>query len=308
MRFKDRTNIKYGKLTAIEYLGKSMWKCKCECGNEIIVYGGHLESGHTKSCGCFRPPRIKLYNQTFGRLTVLDWEGQGKWLCQCECGNQVSVKTGNLQNGNTQSCGCYQRDQTSKACFQSLVGKKYGKLTVIERAENDRFDQVQYKCLCDCGGITIVSASNLRNGITNSCGCLKSKGEMIINNWLQKHKINFISQYSHSEIILESGRRPFFDFAIFNLDGSIKCFIEYNGKQHYQVTGGWNTKEQFELTVNRDKQKREWCKKLNIPLYEIKYTDDIEKALEGIIKDSADAPDMEEAEEIIKENSENAEN
>ena len=61
-------------------------------------------------------------------------------------------------------------------------------------------------------------------------------------------------------------------------------------------------------TVNRDKQKREWCKKLNIPLYEIKYTDDIEKMLEGIIKDSADAPDMEEAEEIIKENNEDVEN
>ena len=75
MPFKDRTNIKYGKLTAIEYLGKSMWKCKCDCGNEKIVYGGHLETGHTKSCGCIRPPRTKLYGQTFGKLTVLDWEG-----------------------------------------------------------------------------------------------------------------------------------------------------------------------------------------------------------------------------------------
>lgn len=53
MPFKDRTNIKYGKLTALEYLGKSMWRCKCDCGNEKIVYGGHLENGHTKSCGCY---------------------------------------------------------------------------------------------------------------------------------------------------------------------------------------------------------------------------------------------------------------
>lgn len=300
MPFKDRTNIKYGKLTAIEYLGKSMWRCKCDCGNEKIVYGGHLESGHTKSCGCYRSPRLNLIGEKFGRLTVQEWAGNGKWKCLCECGNTILVQTDNLKSGNTKSCGCYQKEQTSKVNFKDLTGQRFGKLIVLERVENDKFGHVNYKCQCDCGSITIVDATNLRNGNTNSCGCLKSKGEMIINNWLQKHKINFISQYSHTEIVLESGRRPFFDFAIFNPDGSIKCFIEYNGKQHYQATGGWNTKEQFELTTNRDKQKREWCKKLNIPLYEIKYTDDIEKALEGIVKVEAEAPDMEEADGLTE--------
>ena len=43
------------------------------------------------------------------------------------------------------------------------------------------------------------------------------------------------------------------------------------------------------------------CKKLNIPLYEIKYTDDIEKALEGIVKVEAEAPDMEEADGLEEE-------
>ena len=297
MPFKDRTNIKYGKLTAIEYLGKSMWRCKCDCGNEKIVYGGHLESGHTKSCGCYRPPRVNLIGQKFGRLTVQEWVGNGKWQCLCECGNITLVQTDNLKNGNTKSCGCYQKDQTSKATFKDLTGQRFGKLTVLERVENDRFGHVNYKCQCDCGSITIVDVNNLRNGNTNSCGCIKSKGEMIINNWLQKYKINFVSQYSHTEIILNSGRHPFFDFAIFNPDGSIKCFIEYNGKQHYEATGGWNTEEQFKITQDRDNQKRIWCEKLNIPLYIIKYNENIEKALEGIIKETAETPDMEEAQD-----------
>lgn len=298
MPFKDRTNIKYGKLTALEYLGKSMWRCKCDCGNEKIIYGGHLESGHTKSCGCYRLPRTDLTGQKFGRLTIQEWAGNGKWQCLCECGNIVLVQTDNLKNGNTKSCGCYQKEQASKTNFKDLAGQRFGKLTVIERVENDRFDHVNYKCQCDCGSITIVDVNNLRSGTTSSCGCLKSKGEMIINNWLQKHKINFISQYSHTEIILESGRRPFFDFAVFNPDGSIKCFIEYNGKQHYQATSGWNTEEQFKTTQNRDNQKKVWCEKLNIPLYIIKYDENIEKALEGIIKEVAEAPDMEEAQEV----------
>lgn len=284
MPFKDRTNIKYGKLTAIEYLGKSMWKCKCDCGNEKIVYGGHLENGHTKSCGCIRPPRTNLYGQKFGKLTVLDWEGAGKWSCQCECGNLTLVQTDNLRNGNTKSCGCLQKERTSEVSFKSLVGKRFGKLLVIQRVENNRFGHVCYKCKCDCGGETIVDATNLRHGTTNSCGCLKSKGEMIINNWLQEHNISFQSQYSIDEIVLDSGCRPFFDFAIFDNDNNLLCLIEYNGKQHYEITGGWNNEEMFEITQHRDKQKSEWCKKLNIPLYVISYLDNIEEKLEEIIK------------------------
>ena len=242
MPFKDRTNIKYGKLTAIEYLGKSKWKCKCDCGNEKIVYGGHLESGHTKSCGCFRPPRTDLINQTFGRLTVQEWSGNGKWKCICDCGNIVLVQTNNLKNGNTKSCGCFQKDRSSEASFISLIGNRYGKLVVLERVENNRFGHTCYRCKCDCGGETIVNASNLRQGITNSCGCIKSKGEMIINNWLQEHDIDFHSQYSFDNCVLSTGRRPFFDFVLFKNDKPY-LVIEYNGRQHYEATGGWNTEE-----------------------------------------------------------------
>ena len=173
--FKDRTNVKYGKLTAIEYLGDSKWRCLCDCGNEKIVYGGHLEDGHTKSCGCIRPPRTNLYGQTFGRLTVLDWEGNGKWRCRCECGNEILVKTDNLKSGNTKSCGCLQKDRASETSFQSLVGQRYGRLVVLERVDNNRFGHVCYNCKCDCGNETIVDAANLRNGNTTSCGCYKKE-------------------------------------------------------------------------------------------------------------------------------------
>ena len=276
-----------------------MWKCRCDCGNEKIVYGGHLETGHTKSCGCIRPPRINLQDKIFERLTVIDWQGNGKWKCKCACGNEVMVKTSNLTSGNTKSCGCLQKEKSS-SFVKDLTGKKFGKLTVIKRAPNNNFNHVCWECKCDCGSITIVDVNNLRRGTTNSCGCLKSKGEMIINNWLQENKIIFKSQYSHNEIILNSGRRPFFDFAIFDKDNHLKYLIEYNGKQHYETTGGWNNKEQLKLTQNRDVQKKEWCKKLNIPLYEIAYNENIEQKLQNIVKENADAPDMEEAESVVE--------
>ena len=279
MPFKDRTNIKYGKLTAKEYLGKSMWKCICDCGKEKVVYGGHLESGHTKSCGCIRPPRTKLYGQIFGRLTVLNWEGNGKWRCLCECGNEVLVQTDNLKSGNTKSCGCLQKDRTSEASYISLVGNRYSKLIVLERVENNRFGHICYRCKCDCGGETIVDAANLRNGNTSSCGCIKSKGEMIINNWLQEHNIDFRSQYSFDNCILSTGRKPFFDFVLFK-NNKPYLVIEYNGRQHYEVTGGWNTEEAFQTTQRRDREKLQWCEDNHYPILIIKYDDNIEKVLE----------------------------
>lgn len=48
---------RFGKLTVIEKIGLSnhmelLWKCKCDCGNEVIVNSYSLRKGTTRSCGC----------------------------------------------------------------------------------------------------------------------------------------------------------------------------------------------------------------------------------------------------------------
>lgn len=184
-----------------------------------------------------------------------------------------------MKNGNTQSCGCLQKDRASETSFISLIGKRYGKLIVTERVENNRFGHICYKCKCDCGSESIVDATNLRNGNTNSCGCIKSKGEMIINNWLQKHNFDFRSQYSFDNCFLSSGRRPFFDFVLFK-NNKPYLIIEYNGRQHYEITGGWNTDETFKQIQRRDNEKIKWCEDNHYPMLIIKYDENIEKILE----------------------------
>lgn len=62
---------KFGRLTVIEYAGvkgrrRTMWKCKCECGNVVIVDGSHLRGGHTKSCGCLNKELISKVNYKNG--------------------------------------------------------------------------------------------------------------------------------------------------------------------------------------------------------------------------------------------------
>lgn len=60
----DLTGQKFGRLTVIEEAGRSnqktvKWRCKCECGNETIVYSNNLRKGNTKSCGCLSELNIK---------------------------------------------------------------------------------------------------------------------------------------------------------------------------------------------------------------------------------------------------------
>lgn len=65
-----------------------------------------------------------LTGQKFGRLTAVLHNGN-KWLCKCDCGNETLAKTGNLNNGHTQSCGCLQRERSALAATRhSLVGTR----------------------------------------------------------------------------------------------------------------------------------------------------------------------------------------
>lgn len=62
---------------------------------------------------------IDLTGKRFGRLTVIRQDGNtkngsAKWLCICDCGNHKTIKGVNLRNGQTTSCGCYQKEQVMR--------------------------------------------------------------------------------------------------------------------------------------------------------------------------------------------------
>lgn len=54
--------------------------------------------------------------------------------------------------------------------FEDLTGKKFNHLTVVERAENDKYGCACWLCLCDCTRTVIVQTSKLKSGHTKSCG------------------------------------------------------------------------------------------------------------------------------------------
>lgn len=55
-----------------------------------------------------------------------------------------------------------------------LTGQRFGKLTVLEPAENIG-GRTTWRCRCDCGKETVVPTGRLRSGETKSCGCQRDR-------------------------------------------------------------------------------------------------------------------------------------
>ena len=61
--------------------------------------------------------------------------------------------------------------------FINLIGKKFGRLTVIERVSNNKWGQTNWLCKCDCEKEKIIYGGSLTRKIesTKSCGCLRKE-------------------------------------------------------------------------------------------------------------------------------------
>src|SRR6267143_3361369 len=55
--------------------------------------------------------------------------------------------------------------------FRDLTGQKFGRLTVVGRAPNNKCGQACWYCVCEDSNRTVVSTSDLKSGHTVSCGC-----------------------------------------------------------------------------------------------------------------------------------------
>ena len=56
--------------------------------------------------------------------------------------------------------------------MKNLIGKKFERLTVIQRGGNNRWGNSRWLCRCECGNEKIILGKNLKSGHTKSCGCL----------------------------------------------------------------------------------------------------------------------------------------
>ena len=227
-----------------------------------------------------------LIGQKFGKLTVIKQDkschknNRRYWICQCDCGNITKpISTSSLTSGNTKSCGCLKKitsaNNISKANNSiNLIGKRFGKLVVIEQDKQSHKDGFAYWiCRCDCGNITKpIRSASLKDGRTKSCGCINSLGNQLIKSILVHENISFCEEYVFDDLYGDS-RHLRFDFAIFDINNKIKCLIEYQGRQHYEPSEYYGGEIAFKKQKEYDNLKKNYCIKNNIQLIIIPYTD-----------------------------------
>ena len=96
-----------------------------------------------------------------------------QFLCKCDCGNIIKVLGTSLKSNHTKSCGCLMKKYKVKD--DAMLGKKFGKLLVVSRAESHKIPSGsvydKWNCVCDCGNHTVSFGRHLRKGTTQSCGC-----------------------------------------------------------------------------------------------------------------------------------------
>lgn len=101
------------------------------------------------------------------------------------------------------------------------IGDKFGKLTVINKTNEKNC----WQCVCECGNITNVSGSRLKNGITRSCGCLRE-------NTILARKLKFTKSFK--DWCIENGLQYMLDLWDYELNDCKPDNVGFkSGKEFY---------------------------------------------------------------------------
>jgi hypothetical protein len=103
----DMVGLTFARLEVVSRIGttndgQAIWKCRCVCGAIVPVTGGHLRTGHTRSCGClhqdqgapyvkhgrYRAPEYRTWSAMKSRCSnrnvpaFKDYGGRGITVCE----------------------------------------------------------------------------------------------------------------------------------------------------------------------------------------------------------------------------------
>jgi 5-methylcytosine-specific restriction endonuclease McrA len=154
--------------------------------------------------------KLDLAGKKFGRLTVIEDVGKNRhgkylWKCVCDCPDEteIIVQSSHLVHGHTQSCGCLQREVTSKARGSNLLGRTFGRLSVIGFGGIDVKGCYTWLCQCSCGNTkdVVLPSSRLLSEHTRSCGCLQREATSRAN---RTHGLSKTNEY---KTVMNSHRR-----------------------------------------------------------------------------------------------------
>lgn len=110
---------------------------------------------------------IDLTGQRFGKLTVIEKAPAKKgctnavWLCKCDCGNKVAVRSTTLRKGESQSCGCYRSERSRSRMTKH--GKSRSRIAHIWYEMKERCFCITNNAFENYGGRGITVCEEWRN-------------------------------------------------------------------------------------------------------------------------------------------------
>lgn len=134
---------------------------------------------------------LDLVGKRFGHLVVIlklpnrilpNGNEASNWLCRCDCGNEIECIGSILNSGKKIACNSV-CSKKYKAVTE-LVGKKFGRLTVVEVFDSEidsKHSSRKCRCICERGNEVVVCSSSLKRENTKSCGCLQLESASRVN-------------------------------------------------------------------------------------------------------------------------------
>lgn len=191
-RLIDLEGKKFGRLYVVSFVGlnhrkEAVWRCKCDCGNEINVRSRPLRIGHTKSCGCLKieeektraeHPHKKTHGLSNSRLYTIwlnmkarclnrknehynDYGGRGITICQEWLDDFMNFYNWAIENGYSDDLsidrinvnGNYEPSNCRWVCETTQANNKRNNKIVEYKGQKKTIHQlakennVNYSCL-----------------------------------------------------------------------------------------------------------------------------------------------------------------
>lgn len=298
VKFQEKIKKRFPEedLIVLEYT-KAKEPCSIKCNKCGKIYNFKVaENSYRKNkkclCSCakeFKPSKtylqfldkIKNGNYTIIQEPINKKSDDKIILCCNNCGYVRKTDVYTFVHSSTKCPKCEIKNVhlTKDEVRKEILNITNGKIELIGDYINN-VTSTLFKCK-ECGFTWRTKPGNIKTGTRcPKCSRKESRGEVCVRKWLEKHNINFIQEYPISST---GARNQKIDFYIPHL----RIGIEYNGIQHYEPIEHFGGQEGFEKTIKRDYNKKEYCRKNNIKLITIKYTDykNINKILTSTFND-----------------------
>ena len=141
--YKDLSNMRFGKLTAVSVcginsFGNKLWLCRCDCGNEKIYPSGKLVSGRATNCGCMtktiKSKKAAKHGITAGKRprTLTVWEGM-----KARCYNPKSISYKSYGSRGIKICDEWLGKNGFENFHNWAIENGYSDDLEIDRIDND---------------------------------------------------------------------------------------------------------------------------------------------------------------------------